>query len=161
LTARPRLTRFAVVFGCLGLTACASSGHAKGVPEAGTAAPPQAAAGPRVRGPATVTPGHIVRFRASGFRPGSNLVVILAPTDQGTCCAIRIPASFPVQSSGGRTLTFQMPTYYRHCSGSGEGSCRRVNWTRHQHASVTVSGYLEQASTVTSIGPGSARAANE
>lgn len=93
-----------------------------------------------------------MRFQASGFRPGSNLVVVIAPADKGPCCGIRIPATFAVPSAGSTRIAFRMPAYYRRCSASGTGSCSRVRWTRSERASVTVSGYLEQAVARITVG---------
>lgn len=104
-----------------------------------------------MRGPATIVPGALVSFRATGFRAGNNLVVILSPADKGPCCAVRIPASFLVPSSGNRKITFRVPTNYRHCSASGTGACSRVAWRRGERVVVTAMGYLEQAAGKTKI----------
>ncbi len=146
----------------LALTACAGSGHAKTNASATQATstattvaqqttPAAADAGPAVRGPGAIVPGAIVSFRASGFRPGNNLVVTLSPADKGPCCAVRIPASFLVPSSGSRKLTFRVPPNYRHCSASGTGACSRVAWRRGERVIVTALGYLEQADGKTTI----------
>jgi hypothetical protein len=106
---------------------------------------------PQVRGPATVSPGRIVAFRAHGFRAGSLLEVTLAPADKPSCCAIRIASSFPVSDSGDAALTFRMPVYYRRCRSTRQKNCPKIRWNPRERVVVNVFGYLQQATTVTSV----------
>jgi hypothetical protein len=106
--------------------------------------------GPQVQAPATVKPGATVRFPVSGFRAGSRVSVVLAPADRLACCSIKIVHSFAVTPAGTATLVFQMPTTYRRCNSLG--NCTRVAWRPQERVVVTVSGYLQQARTKTSIG---------
>jgi hypothetical protein len=102
-----------------------------------------------VRGPASVVAGRVVRFQASGFRPGSTINVILSPADKPSCCAFRIPSTFLVSHVGNAVLIFRMPRYYFRCVSAPP--CPKVRWTRRETATVTVFGYLEQAVTTTSV----------
>lgn len=108
-----------------------------------------AAGGPRVSGPASVRPGAVVEFHAGGFRPGSMLIVILAPAHKQSCCAARIGASFLVARNGGARLRFRMPLYYLRCVEGG--GCRKIRWAAHERVSVGVFGYLQQAAALTSV----------
>ena len=109
-----------------------------------------AEAGPNVRGPASVIPGRIVAFHARGFRAGSLLEVALFPVDKPSCCAIRIASSFSVSGFGDAALTFRMPRYYRRCLAAGY--CRKIRWSPREQVAVRVFGYLQQATTLTSVG---------
>jgi hypothetical protein len=100
-------------------------------------------------GPAQIVPGHQARFVATGFRPGSDIQVVLEPADKKNCCAIRIPASFHVSIDGKSAVRFSVPAYYKRC---GAWTCKRVSWRRHEKVIVTASGYLLQARTTTAIG---------
>ena len=115
------------------------------------ASAPTAALGPQLRGPASVTPGQMVGFRAHGFRPGSLLEVLRVPVDKPSCCAVRIASSFPVSSRGDASLTFRMPRYYRRCLAVGH--CRKVHWSGRESVAVTAFGYLQEATTRTSVAP--------
>ena len=118
---------------------------------AAAAAPAAIAAEPRVRGPAAVTPGRIVAFRADGFRPGNLINVVLFPAAKPSCCAARIASSYLVARNGGAALSFRMPRYYLRCP---EGrKCTKIRWRVHERVVVTVFGYLQQASTTTSVEP--------
>jgi hypothetical protein len=112
----------------------------------------QASAGPtpRLTGPVSVVPGVIVSFRAHGFRPGSQLEVVVAPADRPSCCAARIPSSFSVSALGNASLTFRMPSFYRRCI-SAAGRCRKVRWRPHERLAVTAFGYLQEATIRASI----------
>jgi len=110
----------------------------------------RADSGPHVRGPASVIPGRIVVFRAHGFRAGSLLEVALFPADKPSCCAIRIASSFPVSGFGDAVLTFRMPLYYRRCRSARH--CRKIPWNPREQVVVSVFGYLQQATTITSVG---------
>ena len=101
-------------------------------------------------GPAFIVPAKQARFTAAGFRPGSNVEVVLVPADGMRCCGIRIASSFRVSASGKAVLRFLVPTYYKRC---GAWSCTRVAWRRNERVVVTASGYLAQARTTTAIGP--------
>jgi hypothetical protein len=107
------------------------------------------AAGPRVRGPASVAPGEVVAFHASGFREGSMVNVVLSPVGKPRCCAARLAASFLVSPAGGAVLRFRMPPFYLRCIEGGQ--CRKVRWRPHERVVVNVFGYLQQAATITSI----------
>jgi hypothetical protein len=113
--------------------------------------PAASAAEARVRGPASVTPGRIVTFHATGFRPGNMVSVVLTPAGKPACCAARIAASFPVSPSGGATLIFRMPRVYKNCADIWH--CRKVQWRPNERVIVGVFGYLQEASTITSVGP--------
>ena len=113
------------------------------------AAPGSAERQPTVSGPPSVSPGHVVSFRARGFRPGSLLEVVLAPAGKASCCAVRIPSSFPVSALGDASLSFKMPGFYRRCLATGH--CRKIRWSRSQRLSVTAFGYLQEATTRASI----------
>ena len=100
-------------------------------------------------GPGLIVPGHQARFVATGFRPGSDIQIVLEPADRRNCCAIRIPASFHVSIDGKAAIRFSVPTYYKRC---GAWTCTRVQWRRHEKVIVTASGYLLQARATTAIG---------
>jgi hypothetical protein len=91
-----------------------------------------------------------VSFRAHGFRPGSQLEVVVVPADRPSCCAARIPSSFDVSALGNATLTFRMPRFYRQCVSSA-GRCRKVRWRLHERLAVTAFGYLQEATTHAAI----------
>jgi hypothetical protein len=116
---------------------------------AATAAVAAATETTALAGPALIVPGHQARFVATGFRPGSDLQVVLEPADKRNCCAIRVPASFRVAGAGTAVIRFSVPLYYKRC---GAWTCTRVSWRRHEKVVVTVSGYLLQARTTTAIG---------
>jgi hypothetical protein len=97
-----------------------------------------------------VVPGVIVHFHAQGFRPGSQLEVVVAPADRPSCCAARIPSSFSVSALGNASLTFRMPLFYRRCL-SAAGGCRKVRWRPHERLAVTAYGYLQEATVRSSI----------
>ncbi len=109
-----------------------------------------AEAAPRLSGPVSVVPGVVVSFHAHGFRPGSQLEVVVAPADRPSCCAARIPSSFSVSALGNATLTFRMPRFYRRCL-SAAGGCRKVRWRPHERLAVTAFGYLQEATIRSSI----------
>ena len=102
-----------------------------------------------LNGPGLIVPGHQARFVATGFRPGSDVQIVLVPADRPNCCAIRVPASFRVSLAGKAVIRFSVPTYYKRC---GAWTCTRVQWRRHEKVIVTASGYLLQARTTTAIG---------
>ena len=104
---------------------------------------------PVLRGPRTVALGSVVRFHAVGLRPGSMLAVVLTPADRASCCAIRIPSSFPVSQGGTATLTFRMPRYYLNCPAWHK--CRKIRWTARERVVVSVFGYLQQVTTTTLV----------
>jgi hypothetical protein len=108
---------------------------------------------PTVRGPASAVAGRTIVFHARGFRAGSNLSLIMAPADKGSCCSVRITGTFVASSSGAATLTFKMPLRYFSCaSGAYQNThCRKVAWKRGERAVLTVFGYLEQATATTAI----------
>jgi hypothetical protein len=112
------------------------------------AADAAAAEATAVAGPPSIVPGKSARFVATGFRPGSDLQVVLVPADRAACCGIRVPASFHVSSAGGVVMRFSVPSYYKRC---GAWTCSRVQWQPGQKVVVTVSGYLAQAKTTTVI----------
>ena len=116
------------------------------IPAAGTAQ-----TGPKVQGPATLSPGETVRFRASGFRGGGYLSVVLLPADRPSCCAYRVPLIFAVSAGGTALLSFRFPAYYNECSGYGAAICRRRPWKHNERAVVSVSGYLENTTTTTRV----------
>jgi hypothetical protein len=101
-----------------------------------------------VSGPPSIVPGRSARFVATGFRPGSDVQVVLVPVDGATCCGIRVPASFRVSTAGKAVMRFSVPTYYKRC---GAWTCSRVPWRLGQKVVVTASGYLAQAKTTTLI----------
>jgi hypothetical protein len=138
-SARAVLSALALVLGVTGAIAAVSGRAAS-----------REQAGPALRGPATVVPGRIVRFRATGFRPGSNVEVVLAPADRATCCSVRVPASFRVAPDGSAALRFGMPVTYRRCPTWG--ACASIKWRVRQKVIVTATGYLAQAVATTTIG---------
>ena len=91
----------------------------------------------------------LVRFHVRGFHPGSNVNIVLSPADRPSCCAITIPSVFLVSAAGSATLVFKMPGYYLDCPGGK--TCHRVDWASGEKVVVTVVGYLEQATTTTSV----------
>ncbi len=101
-----------------------------------------------VTGPASIVPGRPTRFVASGFRPGSDLQIVLVPADRPNCCGIRVPASFRVSSGGRAVMRFGVPAYYKRC---GAWTCSRVQWRRGEKVVVIASGYLGQAKTTAVI----------
>jgi hypothetical protein len=115
----------------------------------GVATPAASAAEPRVRGPASVTPGRIIAFHADGFRPGSLLNVVLSPAARPSCCAIRIRSTFLVSPRGGAAVRFRMPLFYLRCLEGGH--CRKIRWNLHERVVVNVFGYLQQAATTTAV----------
>jgi hypothetical protein len=137
-----RIASLAVLAACAGLVGCAGKTHAKAPAVGG-------AESTAVTGPASVLPGKTVRFRASGFRPGS-VELVLAPADRGACCAVRIQPAFHVPAGGSLVLDFVMPPTYKSCTAAG--ACKKVAWRPGEKVVVTVSGYLEQAKTTTRIG---------
>lgn len=137
-----RLASLVALAACAALVGCAGKTHAKA--QDGTPAQ-----GATVKGPASVIPGKIVKFTATGFRPGS-VELVLAPANRTACCAVRIRPAFAVSSAGTAVLRFSMPTYYKSCTAAG--ACKRVSWQSGEKVVVTVSGYLEQAKTTTRIG---------
>jgi hypothetical protein len=106
-------------------------------------------AGPALRGPATVVPGRSVRFMATGFRPGNNVEVVLAPADRAVCCSVRIPVSFHVAVDGSAMLRFGMPLTYRRCPMWG--ACASIKWRVREKVIVTATGYLDQAAATATI----------
>ena len=107
----------------------------------------QADVQPTVRGPAAVTPGRVVVFRAQGFHAGSVLNLMVSPSAKASCCAVRIAGTFFASESGGAALRFRMPLRYVDCSvdSLGRTHCKKVAWKRGERATLTVFGYLEQA----------------
>lgn len=101
-----------------------------------------------VTGPASIVPGRATRFVATGFRPGSDLQVVLVPADRPNCCSIRVPASFRVASDGRAVMRFSVPAFYKRC---GAWTCSRIQWRRGEKVVVIASGYLGQARTTTVI----------
>lgn len=105
------------------------------------------ALGAALRGPAKVVPGKAARFKVTGFRPGANVEVVLAPTDrQGS---IRIAKSFRVALDGSAVLSFAVPRYFKRCDAWL--NCKRFAWRPREKVLITASGYLQQARTTTSI----------
>ena len=105
------------------------------------------ALGAALSGPSTVVPGRTVRFRITGFRPGANVEVVIAPTDRAG--SIRIARSFRVAVDGSAALRFAMPLYFKLCDAWL--NCKRFTWRAREKVVITASGYLEQARTTTSI----------
>ena len=108
---------------------------------------------PTVRGPAVVTAGRVVVFQARGFHAGSVLNLMLSPVEKASCCAVRIAGSFFASESGGAALRFRVPARYVACSVDALGvtRCKKMPWKRGQRATLTVFGYLEQATATTRI----------
>jgi hypothetical protein len=90
-----------------------------------------------------------VRFRATGFRPGNNVEVVLAPADRAVCCSVRVAASFHVAVDGSATLRFGMPLTYRRCPMWG--ACASIKWRLREKVIVTATGYLDQAVATTTV----------
>ena len=115
----------------------------------GFAAQAASAADPQVRGPASIVPGRLVHFRATGFRPGNTVIVVVAPARRSSCCAIQISSMFVASPTGAVQLGFRFPSYYQRCPPWQ--ACVRIPWKRGETVIVTVTGYLEQAATKTSV----------
>lgn len=107
------------------------------------------AAGPSVRGPASVVVARMVTFRARGLAAGSTVNVVLSPADRDGCCGIRVKTTYFVSSTGSATLTFRVPPHYLDCRRRPH--CRKVRWAEGEPATVTLVGYLVNASTTTVI----------
>ena len=101
-----------------------------------------------VKGPPSIVPGRSARFVASGFRPGSDVEIVLVPAGRASCCGIRIAASFRVSSDGSAVIRFSVPSSYKRC---GAWTCSRTQWRPGEKVVVTASGYLAQAKTTTVI----------
>ena len=101
-------------------------------------------------GPALIAPAKQARFTAAGFRPGSNVEVVLVPADGMRCCGMRIASTFRVLASGKAVLGFLVPTYYKRC-GAWSMNARRL--APQRAGGRDRSGYLAQARTTTAIGP--------
>ncbi|HEY5059019.1 MAG TPA: hypothetical protein VII51_08360 [Gaiellaceae bacterium] len=131
---------FATSAAGLAAVVCAAGSHAADVQ-------------PTVRGPVSAVAGRTVAFHARGFRPGSNLSLIVSPADKGSCCSVRITATFVASPSGAAALTFTLPLRYFSCATDAlaHTRCRKVAWKRGEGAVLTVSGYLQQASATTVI----------
>jgi hypothetical protein len=106
---------------------------------------------PSISGPTSVQPGRIVLFRASGFRAGSRLGVVISAADRPNCCALRIRSDFPVSAAGDATLSFRMPDHLMACPQPQQ--CSRVPWRPAENAVITASAYLQQAGTIAAVKP--------
>jgi hypothetical protein len=56
-----------------------------------------------------------------------------------------------VSAAGRAAVNFRMPRYYLHCTESFPRHCRKIGWKRHERVVVNVFGYLQQATTLTSV----------
>jgi hypothetical protein len=46
-----------------------------------------------------------------------------------------------------------MPVYYRRCRSPRQKNCPKIRWNPRERVVVNVFGYLQQATTVTSVRP--------
>ncbi len=102
---------------------------------------------PALRGPAAVVPGRIVVVKAQGFNAGSVLNLVVSPSEKSSCCAVRIAGRFFASDSGTAALRFRMPLRYVNCAvdALARSHCRKFAWRQGQRATLTVFGYLEEA----------------
>jgi hypothetical protein len=102
-----------------------------------------------VHGPASIVPGKLVRFTASGLRSGSTVTLTVTPAGSGHCCGVGIPGSFTVSSAGTAVLVFRFPATDRRCGSTG--ACAHPAWKNGESVVLAVSGYLEAARATVSI----------
>lgn len=79
------------------------------------------------RGPATVHPGHLVRFRADGFLPAREVRVVVQPRSclGSNGCYAGVPRSWRTDATGSVVTRFRFPKRYGLCTGVGCTEYRR------------------------------------
>lgn len=89
-----------------------------------------------VRAPAMAVPGSRFIVSATGFAPGSRLVLTLSPTIMrgGNCCGVQ-GARARANAKGRARFVFVFPRTYNFCAGAGH--CTKTPWTR-ERADVVV-----------------------
>lgn len=73
------------------------------------------------RGPHTVHPGHLTRFSARGFMPGSEVSVTIQPKKclGSNGCADGFAKHWQVTGAGSVTVRFRFPKRYGYCTAVG------------------------------------------
>ena len=147
---RPALRRLLVVMVALGLVYCASIANAQSF---------SSAVGPR-----TVHPGHIVRYRAKGFQPESEVNVTIQPRSclGSNGCYAGVRRVWRTSATGSAIVQFRFPKHYGFCTAVGctdyqrfqKGKYAQVQICDIQYAEGEGQGYVACAVKMVRIGSG-------